>query len=285
MPEGDTLHKVAAFMRPRMLHTRCVEAHAARARLPILHQRCIIDVRAHGKHLLIDLAPTDSGYEPSHVWHLRVHLGMHGSWHAYRRGEAWQRPAWQASVSLTTSAQDVFVCFNADDVELISADALQSKSPVGRLGPNLLGEHCDISAIVTRVSQRAASTPLVDTLLDQSVAAGLGNVYKSELLYLFGLYPLTQAHDVSDSVLTEIFARGRALMQQNLGGWPRTTTYDRRTNPSGRGVRGPRLFVYLRKGEPCLGCGTAIVRALMGRTRRSTYFCPNCQSDRTKAPA
>jgi endonuclease-8 len=280
MPEGDTLHKVAAFMRPRMLHTRCIQAHAAQQRLPILQQRCITDVRAVGKHLLIDLAPAPSGYDAAELWHLRVHLGMHGSWHAYRCDEPWQRPKWQASVSLTTSAQEVFVCFNADDVELISGAALQTKSPIARLGPNLLGETCDVDAIVAQTRRRAPSTPLVDTLLDQSVAAGLGNVYKSELLFIFGLHPLTASQSITDAVMGEIFRRGRALMQQNLGGWPRTTTYDPRLNPPGRMAKKPRLFVYLRKAEPCLRCATPIQRALMGRNRRSTYWCPSCQPER-----
>lgn len=277
MPEGDTLHKVAAFMRPRMLQTLVTQASAARNRMPIVHGRRITDVRAVGKHLLIDLTAVQRGDDEAGVWHLRVHLGMHGSWHVYAVGERWQRPDWQASVSLTTSAQDVFVCFNADDVELIAARALQTTSAVSRLGPNLLGTTCDIGAIVSRVRTRAPSAPWVDILLDQSIAAGLGNVYKSELLFLFGLHPLTPESAVDDDVVTHIFERGRQLMQQNLGGWPRTTTYDRRSNPRGLGVLGPRLFVYLRKGEPCLSCAGVIERALMGRLRRSTYFCPSCQ--------
>lgn len=286
MPEGDTLHKVAGFMQPRMRDTTCVQAHAARSPMPLLQNRRIADVCAVGKHLIISFAERSGQPRQAHpVWHLRVHLGMTGSWHAYGYDEAWQRPRHRASVCLVTSMQAVFVCFDADDVELVQGDGLLPHSPVGRLGPDLLGETCEMPRIVARLRRKKASTPLVDTLLDQSVAAGLGNVYKSELLFLFGLHPTTCAGDITDAAWTDIYTRGRQLMLQNLGGWPRTTTYDRSQDPAGLGMTGPRLYVYRRRAEPCLTCGTPIARALMGRMLRSTYWCPACQPERQDAPS
>jgi endonuclease-8 len=102
----------------------------------------------------------------------------------------------------------------------------------------------------------------------------LGNVYKSELLFLHNLAPLTPVAAVSDAALHAIFTQGRALLQANLGGWPRTTTHDRRL---GDGGDVPRLYVYGRAGQPCLRCGTHVTRAYLGKHRRSTYACPTCQ--------
>jgi endonuclease-8 len=117
---------------------------------------------------------------------------------------------------------------------------------------------------------------MVDILLDQGIAAGLGNVYKSELLFLYGLAPTTPLSDMSDAALREIFGRGRSLLQANLGGWPRTTTHDPRLEDAGNP---PRLYVYGRAGEPCLRCQTRIVRTACGKHRRGTYACPTCQPE------
>ena len=265
MPEGDTLHKVATFMHPLMAGNILQRAEAAHTRLPQLEGEVVREVTAVGKHLLVCLQS----------WVVRVHLGMYGAWHHYQVGERWRKPSRQASVVLTLGDQ-IFVCFNADDVECLRPHEVQS-SEVGRLGPDLLSPSLDddgMQEIVRRSQHQAPLTPLVDILLNQRIAAGLGNVYKSELLFIKRLHPLTPVVALSSQALLALWELAREQMRANTGGWRRTTTYDRR---SGVQLR-QRLFVYGRMGKPCVRCPSQVIaRDYLGKHRRSTYFCPACQ--------
>lgn len=268
MPEGDTLHKIAGFMHPRLAGKPLVQVVAARSRLPELEGGVVRRVYAAGKHLLVELPD----------WVLRVHLGMHGAWHRYAPGEAWRKPRGQVSVQLHTQ-DEVFVCFNAQDVECLRPHEM-GRSAVARLGPNLLNAHCDMAEVLRRALAQPASTCLADLLLDQRVAAGLGNVFKCELLFMHRLHPLTPRGRVDAAALERLYATGQVQLRNNTGGWRRTTTYDA---SAGLQVGKPRLYVYGRKELPCWECQTPIAKAVLGETRRVTYWCPRCQS--SGAPA
>jgi endonuclease-8 len=263
MPEGDTVHKVARFMQPKLQGQRLVQVCLVRRPAPELAERTVQEVKAIGKHLLILLQG----------WTLRVHLGMHGSWHRYRVGEAWQRPAWQASLSLTT-ATDVWICFNAADVDLLHPTAVLS-SPIGGLGPDLLAPTCDMGQILRRLRGRMPNAPLIDALLSQQISCGIGNVYKNDLCFFFRLHPLTPVDTLSNALLGRIYMQARNWLQANLGGWRRTTTYDRRQGDRGPGV--PRLYVY--GSTQCPTCNAPLRRALLGKYRRKTHWCPSCQPE------
>ena len=114
-----------------------------------------------------------------------------------------------------------------------------------------------------------ADSLMVDVLLDQRVAAGIGNAYKSELLFLGRISPAALLGDLDDPTLLALYARAAQLIRANLGGGPRTT------RPAHAG--GARLWVYGRRDEPCLVCGTRIRITRHGRGQRSTYWCPACQ--------
>ena len=107
-------------------------------------------------------------------------------------------------------------------------------------------------------------------LLDQRIASGIGNVYKSELLFIERVAPLAALRDTPDSVLSALYTRAHVLLRANLGGGPRVTRFE--------GGRAGRLWVYRRAGAPCLRCNTPIVGAPLGRSLRSTYWCPRCQA-------
>ena len=269
MPEGDTLYQVAAVLRPLMVGQRLLGARLAHGRAPLLVGRSVVGVEAHGKHLVVELGPPAGG------WCLRVHLGMYGSWHRYGPRERWRRPARQAQVVLEVPGHTL-VCFNAQDVEVWPTGGLSDAGQLEALGPNLLAEKVDLQVVVRRARRLgAAGGTWADLLLDQRVAAGLGNVYKCELLFLHRLSPRETTADVGDWLLLQIYRDACRLLRQNVGPWRRTTTYDRRGGVEpGRA----RLFVYGRKGQPCLSCAENIVQARMGRTRRSTYWCPACQN-------
>jgi endonuclease-8 len=113
------------------------------------------------------------------------------------------------------------------------------------------------------------STLLVDLLLDQRIAAGIGNVYKCEVLFLEGCAARQTLAETEPGRLGALYRRAAALLQENLGGGPRAT----RPNHDGRG----HLWVYGRAGRPCLRCGTAIARDRIGAAPRTTYWCPTCQ--------
>jgi endonuclease-8 len=217
-------------------------------------------VFAHGKHLFIEF---------DNALMLRSHLGMYGAWHRYGHGETWHRPARQAGVVLETRCE-VYVCFNPKEVELLRTDGLRARDLGAHLGPDLIGATPEPTRLVARARELLeAETPLADVLLDQRIAAGIGNVYKSELLFLEGLAPTRRLSETSDAQLGSMYQRAAELLAANTEGGPRRTR--------DVGHDGGTLWVYGRADHPCLHCGTPVRRALLGRHQRSTYWCPTCQ--------
>ena len=268
MPEGDTIAKVAAAIAGYLEGRTLVAAHAAHGRaLPLAGSR-VTGVRAHGKHLFIAL---EDGRE------LRSHLGMHGSWHHYRQGAPRPPRRGIASVVLETTA-DVLVCFNAKEVELLRAESVRRRVLDSRLGPDLARTGVDFEGLER--AARAWHVPeaiLADVLLDQRVAAGLGNVYKCEVAFLEGVHPASALGTLPEGSLARMYALGSDLIRRNLGGGARTT----RSVADGRG----RLWVYGRAGRECLRCVEPVAAARIGARPRITYWCPACQPDGTAAAA
>jgi endonuclease-8 len=218
-------------------------------------------VEARGKHLRIQL---DNGKM------LRSHLGMYGSWHVYGPESAWQKPSHQASLILDAAGRS-WVCFNARDVEIVDDPAVRRRLLDTRLGPDLIADDLNTDAIVIRAREfDDGDTLLIDSLLDQRVAAGIGNVYKSEVMFMEQLSPDRLLRDVPDAVVGACFTRAAGLLRRNLGGGKRVTRFER----DGAG----RLWVYGRKGLPCHVCSQPIRYRRMGRSHRGTFWCPTCQT-------
>ena len=261
MPEGDTVFKVAAYLQPRLCGRTLVGGRAGSP--PRDLAGCRIDaVQALGKHLLITL-------HDGRV--LRSHLGMWGSWHWYPHGTAWRKPARQARIVLDTG-EETFVCFNPKEVEILGAGGLGRRMLNIRVGPDLLAGELPLDSIVGRARELAAAEDIIaDVLLDQRIASGIGNVFKSEVLFVERTGPALPLSRVSDERVALLYSTARELLQQNTGPGPRVTR-------SG-GEAGSRLWVYGRHRRPCLRCGTPIRYARMGRHQRSTYWCPRfCES-------
>ncbi len=261
MPEGDTVHKLANAIHP-MLQGATLRLVQARMIDTTKLIGCAIEaVVARGKHLFIQL---DNGLT------IRTHLGMYGSWHRYAPNQAWQKPSWQASLMLGTD-RDVFVCFNAKEIELLRSAGIRHRTLEAHLGPDLLSDKIDLDQIMMRAfAHTRPETLIVDILLDQRIAGGIGNVYKSELLFLQRVHPETTFDHITITQLMKLYSKAHELLQQNLGGGRRTTRF----NNDGRG----RLWVYKRRSKPCLLCDTPILSKPMGRDLRSTYWCPRCQT-------
>src|SRR6266536_2805142 len=184
MPEGDTIAQSARTLAGVLvgrtvtgLRSTVAGVEARADALGVVGNQ-VAAVESRGKHLLIRF----SGGAV-----LRTHMRMTGAWHLYRVGTRWQQPAHLARV--VVEASDVLaVCFNAPEVELLSADGLAKHAGLGRLGPDLLAPDFDEAEALARL-RAAGERPIADALLDQSIVAGIGNVYKSEVLFIDRVSP------------------------------------------------------------------------------------------------
>jgi endonuclease-8 len=268
MPEGDTIFRTADVLRAALVGGRITDARAqprpGLRRVPDLSRligAVVERVESRGKHLLIGF---DNGIT------LRSHLRMSGSWHRYRPGEQWRRPARQASAILET-ATAVAVAFNTPVVELLTESGLRRSRPLAELGPDLLGATFDTGEAMRRLRQRDGEE-LGNALLDQRAVAGIGNVVKSEVAFIERMDPWAPVGAFEDAELRGALATARRLLQANVGGGRRVTTASAR--------RGQELWVYGRAGRPCRRCGTLLERRPQGELARLTYWCRRCQPAR-----
>ena len=272
MPEGDTIFRAARTLNTFMaghLVTRFESMFPALNRIaddrPIVG-RTIESVSARGKHLLM----TFSGDLV-----LRTHMRMNGSWHIYPTGARWQRPASDMRV-LVCTADACGVGFNIPDAELITARELDRHQLLQSLGPDLLAQTFDRDEALRRM-QGQSGIPIAEVLLNQRVMAGIGNVFKSEVLFLAGVHPFTPVNLLGDADLQRIVDTSREQLAANVMGRSRTLSLSsgRRTtrslNPD------ENLWVYGRGGKPCRRCGTVIHSKKTGLDARPTYWCPGCQ--------
>jgi endonuclease-8 len=228
--------------------------------------RTIESVSARGKHLLMHF---------SGELVLRTHMRMHGSWHIYRPGERWQRPARDMRIVVGTDAFEA-IAFNVPIAEFVAVSDLD-RTPVGALGPDLLDGGFDAAEAMRRIESRS-DMEIADALLDQQAIAGIGNVYKSETLFLCGVHPRRRVGDLTREQLSTVVATATRLMRANVNdGSAAIITYSGLRRTTGRSDPSARLWVYGRAGKPCRRCGTPIARLKQGVHARSTYWCERCQ--------
>jgi endonuclease-8 len=273
MPEGDTIFRAARTLNKALggkIITRFESVFPKLNRVDEDHPiagRTLTAVEARGKHLLMHVSGGLS---------LRTHMRMSGSWHIYRQGEAWQRARSSMRILLET-ADFQAVAFLVNEAEWIEERDL-ARSKVARLGPDVLDEEFDVDAAV-RSMQAHPADPIADVLLDQRALAGIGNVYKSELLFLAKVHPLTTTGVLEREVLRELALLAQAHLRANVheSAPGAITTYRGLRRTTGRSDPSERLWVYGRGDQPCRRCGTPIVSTSIGRHVRKTYHCPNCQ--------
>ncbi len=278
MPEGDTIYRIADVMRRTMRHDEIVAARGrpGGARLERIVGSHVERVSARGKHLLIDF---------SNDLTLHTHLQMHGIWHRYRPGERWHADA-GAAVAVIETAAAMVVCFDAPTVELIETRALPLHPWLAGLGPDPLDPAADLeggggAAASARIRSDASATRIAEALLDQHRVAGIGNLYRSEVLFIVGVDPFLPVGKLADATLVALLRTARALLTANLRGGQRVTMPDALGAPPGaaswRGQDGGR-WVYGRPGRPCRRCGSAIRATSIGSPPRRLYWCPGCQA-------
>lgn len=260
MPEGDAVWRTARRLDDALRGQTLVRTDL---RVPQLATTDLVGETVHevvsaGKHLFARIGDAS----------LHTHLGMDGSWRTYAARARWSRPAHKARVVLATDRVQA-VGFLLRVVELLTAEG--EAAVRASLGPDLL----DPAYEADEAQRRVAADPtrnLGEALLDQSNVAGIGNIFRNELLYVRGLHPDAAVGDDPDLARTLATAR-RMLLANRAYAAIVTTGLDR---------RGQRTWVYGRGGEPCRRCGAPIERrSPADSTDRVTYWCPACQPTRS----
>jgi len=255
MPEGDvvwlTARRLREALKGRVL-TRS-DFRVPRYATADLRGRTVLDVVSRGKHLLVRI---EGGLT------VHTHLKMEGRWQVRRAGP----PPRDHRVRLVlANAEWQAVGYSLGVVELLRTD--EEGSAVGHLGPDLLDPAWGPEMTAASVA-RLAEEPeraIGEALLDQTRVAGIGNVYKAEVLFLRGVNPWTAVGNVPDT--SGLVRLAHRLLEANKERHGHITT--------GEPGRGREHWVYGRAGRPCRRCGTRIERAEQGE--RATFWCPRCQ--------
>lgn len=263
MPEGDTVWNTARVLHDALAGQRLTGSDLRVPRLATVDLAgwTMVESASRGKHLLLRLAGP-GGEEGRTRATLHSHLRMDGAWRVYPPGAAWTaRPAHLIRVVLHT-ARAVAVGYHLHDLALVATE--RESSLVGHLGPDLLGEDWDAAEAVRRLEAHPA-TAIGRALLDQSNLAGIGNLYKCEVLFLRGVWPWTAVAEVPD--LAGLVRLAHRLLAANRGRWTQSTTGSLR--------RGETTYVYGRGDRPCRRCCHTIKRD--DSDERITFWCPACQ--------
>jgi endonuclease VIII len=260
VPEGDTIHKAAARLRPAISGAvlRRFEAPRLVGSRPRPGER-IDAVEAVGKHLLLRFS---GGLT------LETHLRMTGSWHLYAMGERWRKPPHLMRCLVEVEGWQA-VCFSAPVVRTWPTPGNGTRNdPLAHLGPDLAVDHADPDRVaatcVAAMDPLDPSTPIGEVLLDQRVACGVGNVYKSEVCWHERVNPFTPLGGVDAATRGRLVRTAARLLRANLG-------------PGRRRTVAEGLAVYGRRGSPCRRCGTRLSGDVKGELARVTYWCPTCQ--------
>ena len=275
MPEGDSIFRAARTLHRALASKQVIAFESVLPALNRIHDdtpvtgRTIERVNAIGKHLLIHFSGNLV---------LRTHLRMNGSWHIYRTGERWQRPRRDMRIVLSTADFEA-VGFAIPVAEFIAETRLSKHAELRKLGPDVLSESFDTEKGIENLRSRS-TVEIAEALLNQRVLAGLGNVYKSEVLFMCGVNPFAQVSRLSDAQLASVVETARRTLKMNVAeGLELMTTYGGMRRTTHRSAPTERLWVYGRARLPCRRCGALIQVRKQGIGARLTYWCPACQRE------
>jgi len=218
-------------------------------------------VETHGKHLLLHL---------SEGLTIHCHAMMYGSWQFGRPGMRLRKPQKNVRLRLLTRRHEA-VFFNGPVVELLTPRELRSHARLSALGPDLLSPDFDRQEAWQRL-RRDLHRAVGDAVLDQRIVAGIGNIFKSEGLFLAGIDPQTTIGSLAPERIERLWRHLIPLMQRNARGSGPIVTLDAALRRTGQ-----RHWVYRRRGHHCFRCGSRIQMLRQGQLQRTTYYCPCCQ--------
>lgn len=219
-------------------------------------------VQTHGKHLVLHF---------STGWVVHTHAMQYGSWQIGPIGQTLRKDARFARLRLTTPRHEV-VFFHGPVMEVLSLEEFASHERFNSLGPDLLHDGFSSASVLAAIRAQA-DREIGDAILDQRIVSGIGNIYKSEGLFLASINPRRPAGSLTPQELGLFFDELIPLMQAGRFryGMAVTLPEDLRLEPW------MRNWVYRRRGHPCFVCATAIEMIRQGEFQRTTYFCSFCQ--------
>lgn len=271
MPEGQVSHRNArdwnrVLAGLPLLGAWSDEPMIATRRIPErLEGDTVESAEARGKHHLLRFA---SGRV------LHSHLMMSGVWRLVPDGRpvrpgglflGLRVPGWTAAL------------YRCPNVRLLEPGE-PLPDAVRRLGKDLLAPSTDPGADTAAALRRCdPSRQVGDAVMDQRVVSGIGNVYKSESLFLAGVDPWRAVGSLTEDEAARVGAIAAELLERGVRDRGRISTYDRPGRPPGLRPGGEK-WVYGRAGLPCRRCGTPLRSRGQGDANRTTYWCPACQS-------
>ncbi|MGI8680792.1 MAG: Fpg/Nei family DNA glycosylase [Mycobacteriales bacterium] len=263
MPEGHTIHRLAREHH-RLLAGRPVVATSPQGRFTDgagrIDGRVLRRVEPYGKHLFYRF---DEGEA------LHVHLGLYGTFSA----GPLPAPVPRGALRLRLTGQDSYVDLRGPTACELLLPA-ERRAILTRLGPDPLRAGAQPEVVWERI--RSSRVPIGALLLDQSVLAGVGNVYRAELLYRHGVAPRRLGRDLAAAEWAALWADLRSLMRAGVrAGRIVTTRPEHRARRRGPASREDSFYVYRRTGLPCRVCGTEVRTEPMAA--RNLYWCPTCQ--------
>ncbi|MDI6408100.1 DNA-formamidopyrimidine glycosylase family protein [Streptomyces albus] len=279
MPEGHTIHRLARDVADRFAG-HPLDASSPQGKFAdgaaLLDGTALTATEAHGKHLFLGFGP---------VGWVHIHLGLYGT---FRFGEGPPpEPVGQVRLRLATRPDEPAVAgvpapLHYADLrgptrcELLTGPEKQAVSD--RLGPDPLRPASDPRAAWERISR--SRTSIAALLMDQKVVAGVGNVYRAEVLFRHGIDPYRAGRDLTREEWDALWADLVALMRDGVRKNRIDTVRDEHTPEAmGRPPRvddhGGEVYVYRRAGQPCLVCGSPVATAELAA--RNLFWCPGCQ--------
>ena len=257
MPEGDTIHALAGRLRQAFGTDTLAAFEAPRIRGPRPAVGSAMQITARGKHLLI-------GFERGVTLH--THLGMDGWWRVERapgRPVPTSGPPGHGLLARVSTRHTSAIVGGTPTVELLTDAELRRHPLLAALGPDLCDDDIDLDDIERRLTLLDPNKPVGVVLLDQRPASGIGNVYRSEVLWAERVAPREPLAHIEPVGRRALYATAHRLLRSNIG-------RRRRTIPSG-------LAVYERTGRACPRCRTPIRAERLGEHARTVWWCPACQ--------
>ena len=263
MPEGHTIHRLARDHGPLMVG-RPVALASPQGRFAtgaeLLTGRLVEGVEPYGKHLFY-------GFEGELLLH--VHLGLYGKWTSGTGSPPEPRGALRLRM---TTGDHWFDLRGPTACEVMAPH--ERDAVLDRLGPAPLRRDAEPERAWDRLSRSRRTVG--ELLMDQSVLAGIGNVYRAELLYRTGLSPFRPGREVPRRLWDVMWPDLVALLRAGVrAGRIVTTDRQDRERRSGTARREDAHYVYRRHGLPCRRCGTEVRTQVMAG--RNLFWCPTCQ--------
>ncbi len=262
MPEGHTIHRIARN-HSRLLAGRRVAVSSPQGRFAGDAARVdgstLLGIDAWGKHLFYT-------WETGEIGH--VHLGLFGRFTVTRGDE----PEPRGAIRMRLRTDDVTIDLRGPTACSVDPPEVRDEI-VARLGPDPLRRDGRPDRMIAKITRSRRS--IGDLVMDQSVIAGVGNVYRAEALFVLGIHPERRGVDCDDTDLTALWATAKGMLRQGVRDG-RIVTVSRSELGLGPGQRIPRgEATYVYKRDRCIRCGDAVRTVEIAN--RTCYYCPTDQ--------